>query len=83
MGKRNLYLKTTPVEEAKKIYLEALKKIWEPAYETIPVIEACKRVTRHATYAKTAHLFTMLRRWMESQLSLLGLMGHVRPILCA
>ncbi|MDE7059526.1 MAG: molybdopterin biosynthesis protein, partial [Lachnospiraceae bacterium] len=54
MGKRNLYLKTTPVEEAKKIYLEALKKIWEPAYETIPVIEACKRVTRHATYAKNS-----------------------------
>ena len=25
MGKRNLYLKTTPVEEAKKIYLEAQK----------------------------------------------------------
>lgn len=54
MGKRNLYLKTTPVEEAKEIYLEALKKIWEPEYETVPVIEACKRVTRHAVYAKNS-----------------------------
>lgn len=54
MGKRNLYLKTTPVEEAKAIYLEALKKIWEPEYETVPVIEACKRVTRHAVYAKNS-----------------------------
>lgn len=54
MGKRNLYLKTTPVEEAKTIYLEALKKVWEPEYETVPVIEACKRVTRHAVYAKNS-----------------------------
>lgn len=54
MGKRNLYLKTTPVEEAKKIYLDALAKIWEPKYETVPVIEACRRVTRHAVYAKNS-----------------------------
>ena len=54
MGKRNLYLKTTPVEEAKALYLDALKKIWEPEYETIPVIEACRRVTRHAVYAKNS-----------------------------
>lgn len=54
MGKRNLYLKTTPVEEAKKIYLEALQKIWKPAYEMVPVIESCGRVTRHAIYAKNS-----------------------------
>ncbi len=47
-------MKTTPVEEAKTIYLEALKKVWEPEYETVPVIEACKRVTRHAVYAKNS-----------------------------
>lgn len=54
MGQRNLYLKTTPVEEAKKIYLDALARIWEPKYETVPVIEACRRVTRHAVYAKNS-----------------------------
>lgn len=54
MGKRNLYLKTTPVEEAKNIYLDALKKIWKPEYETVLVTEACRRVTRHAVYAKNS-----------------------------
>lgn len=52
MGKRNLYLKTTPVEEARTRYLEALEKIWTMQYETISVVEALGRVTRHAVYAK-------------------------------
>lgn len=52
MGKRNLYLKTTPVEEAKKIYLEALEKVWDIQYETIPVTQGLGRVTRHAVCAK-------------------------------
>lgn len=52
MGKRNLYLKTTPVEEARTRYLEALEKTWTMQYETIPVVEALGRVTRHAVYAK-------------------------------
>ena len=51
MGKRNLYLKTIPVEEAKKIYEEALEKIWKVDYEVIPVIEALGRVTKEAVYA--------------------------------
>ena len=54
MGKRNLYLKTIPVEEAKKLYETAVGKIWETKYEEIPVIEACGRVTRHAVYAKNS-----------------------------
>lgn len=54
MGKRNLYLKTIPVEEAKNLYEAALGKIWETKYETIPVIEACGRVTKQAVYAKNS-----------------------------
>ena len=54
MGKRNLYLKTIPVEEAKNLYETALGKIWETKYEEIPVIESCGRVTRHAVYAKNS-----------------------------
>lgn len=52
MEKRNLYLKTTPVDEAIAIYLKAIKEIWSPSYETIPVISALNRVTRHAVFAK-------------------------------
>jgi len=54
MGKRNLYLKTIPVEEAKKLYETALGKIWETKYETIPVTQSFGRVTRHAVYAKNS-----------------------------
>ena len=54
MGKRNLYLKTILVEEAKNLYETALGKIWETKYEEIPVIESCGRVTRHAVYAKNS-----------------------------
>lgn len=52
MGKRNLYLKTTPVHEALDIYMNALKACAEPAYETISVTESLNRVTRKAIYAK-------------------------------
>ena len=54
MGKRNLYLKTIPVEEAKNLYETALGNVWETKYEEIPVVEACGRVTRHAVYAKNS-----------------------------
>ena len=52
MEKRNLYLKTTPVDEAIAIYLKAIKEIWSPIYETIPVTASLNRVTRHAIFAK-------------------------------
>lgn len=52
MGKRNLYLKTTPVQEALELYMEAVKKCGEVSYETIPVTESLNRVTAHAIYAK-------------------------------
>ena len=50
--KRNLYLKTTPVEEAKAIYMEALGDAAEPRAEVISVIDALGRVTSEAVYAR-------------------------------
>ena len=50
--KRNLYLTTTPVEEARKIYMDALGDAAEPHAETIRVIDALGRVTFDAIYAK-------------------------------
>ena len=50
--KRNLYLKTTPVEEAKAIYMEALGDAAEPRTEVISAIDALGRVTSEAVYAK-------------------------------
>lgn len=52
MGKRNLYLKTTPVEEAVEIYQKEVEKRVKLQYETIPVTEALNRVTGRAVYAK-------------------------------
>lgn len=53
MGKRNLYLNTTPVEEAKERYLkwigEDLAKNREQ--ELIPVTESLGRITAEAVYA--------------------------------
>ena len=49
--KRNLYLKTTPVEEAREIYLKALGNT-EARAETVKVTEALGRVTSDAVYAK-------------------------------
>jgi len=50
--KRNLYLKTTPVEEAREIYMNALGDAAEPRAEVISVIDALGRVTSEAVYAK-------------------------------
>ena len=50
--KRNLYLKTTPVEEAREIYMDALGDAAEPRAEVISVIDALGRVTSEAVYAK-------------------------------
>ena len=50
--KRNLYLTTTPVEEARDIYMEALGDAIKPSAETIRVIDALGRVTSEAVYAK-------------------------------
>ncbi len=50
--KRNLYLTTTPVEEAREIYMNALGSAAAPVTETISVIEALGRVTSEAVYAK-------------------------------
>ena len=49
--KRNLYLKTTPVEEARDIYLKALGNT-EARAETVRVIDALGRVTSDAVYAR-------------------------------
>lgn len=51
MGKRNLYLKTTPVDEALKIYVDAIKEVLTIKYERIPVIDALNRITKEAVYA--------------------------------
>ena len=50
--KRNLYLKTTPVEEARDKYMESLGDAAEPRAETIRVIDALGRVTSEAIYAR-------------------------------
>ena len=50
--KRNLYLTTTPVEEAREIYMKALGSAAEARAETIDVIDALGRVTSEAVYAK-------------------------------
>ena len=49
--KRNIYLKTTPVEEARERYMEALGDP-ETRTETVRVIDALGRVTSDAVYAK-------------------------------
>ena len=50
--KRNLYLKTIPVEEAREKYFDRVKKILKTESETVPVIKSLNRVTRSAVYAK-------------------------------
>ncbi len=52
MGKRNLYLKTIPVEEALNQYMTVLEGTVERKWEKIPVTESLHRVTRSAVYAK-------------------------------
>lgn len=50
--KRNLYLTTRPVEEARAVYMEALGDVARPHSETVRVIDALDRVTSEAIYAK-------------------------------
>ncbi|MFI3172231.1 MAG: molybdopterin biosynthesis protein [Eubacteriales bacterium] len=52
MGKRNLYLQTVSVEDAKKKYLEHLSQVVTCSYETIAVVDVLNRVTKEACYAK-------------------------------
>lgn len=52
MAKRNLYLQTKSVDEAQRIYLQALKDVVNIKYETIAVAEGLNRVTKEAVYAK-------------------------------
>ena len=53
MGKkRNLYLKTIPVEEAREKYMTRLADILEIQYETVPVTESLDRITARATFAR-------------------------------
>lgn len=52
MGKRNLYLKNTPVQEAQEIYQKALEGVVTPQEEEIPVTESLNRVTTKAIYAR-------------------------------
>ena len=49
--KRNLYLTTRPVEEARDIYMKALGDAAEPRAEKVRVIDALGRVTSEAVYA--------------------------------
>ncbi|MDO4485604.1 MAG: molybdopterin biosynthesis protein [Bacillota bacterium] len=53
MGKkRNLYLQTIPVEEAREKYLSAVSRIIDVKFETIDVIDSLDRVTAKAVYAR-------------------------------
>lgn len=53
MGKkRNLYLKTIPVEEAKEKYMAALGNLIEPKIETIDVRNSLDRITASAIFAR-------------------------------
>lgn len=52
MGKRNLYLKTTPVQEARDIYEKALRQFAVQKKERISVEDSLGRVTAEAVYAR-------------------------------
>lgn len=52
MGKRNLYLNNTPVNEALTIYSKALKEILNKQFEDIPVEKSLGRITKEAVHAK-------------------------------
>ncbi|MDR1772091.1 MAG: molybdopterin biosynthesis protein [Hungatella sp.] len=51
MGKRNLYLNNTPVEEARSIYMNALKERINMQYEEIPAEMSLGRITKEAVFA--------------------------------
>lgn len=50
--RRNLYLKTIPVEEAREKYFTALEPVLTVKLETIPVTESLDRITSNAIYAR-------------------------------
>lgn len=50
--KRNLYLKTIPVEEAREKYFTALESVLSVKLETIPVTESLDRITSTAIFAR-------------------------------
>ena len=50
--KRNLYLTTKPVEEARDIYMEALGDAAQPHAENVRVIDALGRITFEAIFAR-------------------------------
>ena len=52
MSKRNLYLKTIPVDEAVEKYTKAVRTLIEVKREEIPVTESLGRVTARAVYAR-------------------------------
>lgn len=53
MGKkRNLYLKTIPVEEAREKYMDAVRELIAPKYEVIDVRNSLDRITGKAIYAR-------------------------------
>lgn len=50
--KRNIYLETTPVEEARNIYLSRIRQLVEPKYETVPTVQSFGRITAEAVFAR-------------------------------
>ena len=64
MGKRNLYLKTIPVEEAQALYQDALKAIAVRRTEKIPVEESLGRMTAKAIYARCLCLLYVEYRYI-------------------
>ncbi|MEG1293299.1 MAG: molybdopterin biosynthesis protein, partial [Clostridium sp.] len=52
MGKRNLYLNNTPVDEALRIYKEALTGVIKPEPELVAAEKSLGRITAKAVYAK-------------------------------
>lgn len=52
MGKRNLYLTNTAVDDACRTYTDALKRVLKLSYEKIAVKDSLHRVTRYAVYAR-------------------------------
>lgn len=52
MKKRNLYLNNIPVDEARKLYAQAMEPHLSMGYETIPVEDSLHRITRQAVYAR-------------------------------
>ena len=51
MEKRNLYLHTTPVDEAKEVYGKAVRACVKARKEEIPVRDSLGRITAEAVYA--------------------------------